>query len=246
MEFRRKELSEKKIHFWYCDFAENIDALESYYSLLSSDEKERSRKFKFDKDSNCYIISRGILRFLTGIYLNMNPKNIKFKYTSFGKPLLDFETDLKFNISHSGNMAVFAFFKNQEIGVDIEKIKNDFNVMELAQNFFSKTEIEALERVPKKELSRAFYRCWTRKESFIKAEGTGLSFPLNQFSVSLEDDKHAELLETKWNSKEKKEWQLFSFIPTIGYIAAVALKNSLATISYHNWDSIKPTFKILQ
>lgn len=237
MELERKELPEKTIHFWCCDFNQNKDKLESHISLLSKDEKIRSGKFKFDKDRECYIISRGILRLLLGSYLDINPKHIKFKYTSYGKPILDFKNDLKFNISHSGNRAAFAFFKNQEIGVDIEKIKDDFDVLELAQNFFSKKEIEVLERQSKVDLPRAFFRCWTRKESFIKAEGSGLSFPLDKFAVSLENDEEAELLETQWDSKEKDQWQLFSFIPAEGYIAAVAVKQQVTQISYLNWDS---------
>lgn len=238
MELERKEFPEKTVHFWYCDFNQNEDKLEFYNSLLSKDEMTRSSKFKFNKDRECYIISRGILRLLLGSYLDIRAKDITFKYTSYGKPELAFESDLKFNISHSGNMAAFAFFRNQEIGVDIEKIKDNFDVLELAQNFFSKKEVTVLEKQPKEDLSRAFFRCWTRKESFIKAEGSGLSFPLDKFAVSLDSDEHAELLETQWDFKEKNEWQLFSFIPAIGYIAAIAVKNEVSNISYHNWDSI--------
>jgi len=231
------ELNRDTIQVWYCTFDANKERLETYKELLSKDEKTRSGKFKFDKDKQCYIISRGILRLILGKYLDTNPKDIKFKYTSYGKPLLDFESDLKFNISHSGNMATFAFFKNQEIGIDIEKIKDDFDVLELAQNFFSRSEIEVLEQQPKEDLPKAFFRCWTRKESFIKAEGSGLSFPLDKFAVSLENDEHAKLLETQWDSREKHQWQLFSFKPSAEYIAAVAVKHKVAHIYYHNWDS---------
>lgn len=237
MERKKPSLPEKTIHFWYCNFDNNREQLEAHYTLLSKDEKERSSKFKFEKDRECYVLSRGILRCLLGNYLNVKPEDIKFKYTSYGKPLLNFESDLKFNISHSGNMAAFAFFKNQEIGVDIERIKDDFDVLELAQNFFSTKEIEVLKNQPKKDLNTAFFRCWTRKESFIKAEGSGLSFPLDKFTVSLVHNKPAELLETQWNLKEKDEWQLFSFIPSEAYIAAVAVKNEVVSISHYNWDS---------
>lgn len=232
-----RPLREDTVQLWCCSFDIHTANLKAYFEVLSADEKKRASKFKFDKDSECYIISRGILRSLIGGYLDINAKDVIFKYTSYGKPMLDFESDLKFNISHSGNMAAFAFFKNQEIGVDIEKIKDDFDVLELAQNFFSTKEIQSLEKQIPKDLPIAFFRCWTRKESFIKAEGSGLSFPLDKFAVSLENDEKAELLETQWDLKEKDEWSLFSFKPSDGYIGAVAVKHGVKNISYHNWDS---------
>ncbi|WP_171037081.1 4'-phosphopantetheinyl transferase superfamily protein [Maribacter algarum] len=238
MELKKKSLTDKTIHFWYCDFNQNKNRLDSFHSILSTDERARSGKFKFEKDRDCYIISRGILRLLLGSYLDMKAKDIKFKYTSYGKPILDFESNLKFNVSHSGNRAAFAFFRNTEIGVDIEKIKYDFDVLELAQNFFSKKEIEVLERQSEENLPAAFFRCWTRKESFIKAEGSGLSFPLDKFAVSLENDEEAKLLETQWNLKEKVEWNLFSFKPASDYIAAVAVRNHVTKISYYDWDEL--------
>jgi len=231
------ELKEKTIQVWHCNFDFNRDKIDFYTSLLSKDENQRASRFKFKKDKDCYIITRGILRLLLASYLKIEVKEISFKYTSYDKPLLAFESELKFNVSHSGNRAVFAFFKGTEIGVDIEKIKTDFDVLELAQNFFSKTEIASLEKQPKSELARAFFRCWTRKESFIKAEGSGLSFPLDKFTVSLNHDLEADLLETEWNPLEKDQWQLFSFVPFIDYIGAVAVPCSIAKINYFNWDA---------
>jgi len=226
------------IHIWYCDFDLNRDKVEYYSSLLSEDEKQKASRFKFKKDEVCYIISRGILRLLIGSYLRINPKDLNFKYTSFGKPFLTFENQLKFNVSHSGKMATFAFFKDKEVGVDIEKVKDDFDVLELAQNFFSKTEIIALEKQSKEELSKAFFRCWTRKEAFIKAEGSGLSFPLDKFAVSLDDDYKADLLETEFNPAEKEDWSLSSFVPAPSYLGAIAVKCPNTQIQYHNWDTL--------
>lgn len=232
------DFSADTILVWHCSFEAHTSYILEYFELLSTDEKQKASRFKFEKDKHCYIITRGILRTLLGRYLNMAPDTITFKYTSFGKPDLDFENVLKFNVSHSGTMAAFAFFQNQEIGVDIEKVRDDFDLLELAQNFFSKTEITALEKQAQKEVPRAFYRCWTRKEAFIKAEGSGLSFPLDQFAVTLDDDHKAELLETKWNPEEKQEWSLFSFTPADGYIAAVAVANPTVEIVYQNFDTV--------
>lgn len=234
---KKIHLEEKTIHVWYCSFEASKNRLNEYFGLLSKDEKQKASRFKFQKDNECYIITRGILRQLLGSYLELTPAEIQFTYTSFGKPLLAFDSSLKFNVSHSGSMAAFAFFQNQEIGVDIEKIKADFDVLELAQHFFSKKEIEALEKQAKEDLPRAFFRCWTRKESFIKAEGSGLSFPLHKFAVSLDHDNKASLLETQWDASEKEIWKLFSFTPAEGYIGAVAVTEATAAIKYYNYNS---------
>lgn len=237
MELKPQDLPEKAIHVWYCDFDLNSKKIDYYNALLSIDEIQKAGRFKFNKDKNCFIITRGILRMLLSSYLKMNPKDLNFKYTSFGKPYLAIENQLKFNVSHSGNMAAFAFYQGREIGVDIEKVKNDFDVLELAQNFFSKTEIVALEKQSIENLPKAFFRCWTRKEAFIKAEGSGLSFPLDKFAVSLDHDIEANLLETQWNTEEKNEWKLFSFIPAAGYVGALAVADANGQISYRNWDA---------
>lgn len=229
-------LEPNTVHVWNCSFEKNRKNLAQYLKLLSKDEEQRSSRFKFEKDRNSYIITRGTLRLLLASYLRRDAKGIRFDYTLYGKPKLAAKEKLKFNVSHSGDMAAFAFFEGQEIGVDIEKIKDDFSALELAKNFFSKTEIKALEKQPKKDLERAFFRCWTRKESFIKAEGSGLSFPLDQFTVSLDSDEKTTLLETKWNEDEKNDWSLKSFKPAKDYIAAVAVKKQVDNIIYRSCD----------
>lgn len=225
-------------HVWHCSFSKNESRRPILEQLLSEDEKKKASKFKFKKDRNGYVISRGILRELLGSYLDISPTEIKFEYTLYGKPYLP-NNGLNFNVSHSGDMAAFAFFLGSEIGVDIEKIKDDFDVLEIAQHFFSKNEIEAMENLPEEQLSRAFYRCWTRKESFIKAEGSGLSFPLNKFTVSLDNDHQATLSATDWEATEKSKWSLFSFVPQEHYIMAISVRKKNTAIQYFNWNAFQ-------
>lgn len=224
---------------WYLSFDLNIKHILHYRDLLSTDELIRADKFKFQIDSDRYSIARGVLRILLGIYLNEKPRSLQFGYTKYGKPFLKNKSSLNFNLSHSQNGAVFGFVYNSEIGIDIEKIKNNFDVMEIAQNFFSKKEVKALKSFAPKDRYRAFYRCWTRKEAFIKAEGSGLSFPLDGFSVSMDEDKKANLLQTKWNALEKTIWSLFSFSPSDDYIGAIAIRGKVKSAQYFNWDKKK-------
>lgn len=204
--------------------------------LLSQDEKMRASKFRFIKDKNLFILARGALRVLSSYYLNIPIEDVSFLYGEFGKPEYSFKSDLKFNVSHSGDRAVIGFVKHYDIGVDIEKIKSNFDVLDIAMNYFSQKEISELKSLPKHKHVEGFYKCWTRKESFIKAKSKGLSFPLDQFSVSINSKKAVRLLETQWNKNETTLWSLFSFSPEKKYIGAVSIKAQTCNIEYHDFD----------
>lgn len=220
------ELPEKEAHIWYFNLDQASKKLVYVETLLSNDEIEKANKFKFEKDCQISMLARALLRLISSIYLDLESSEISFKYTEYGKPYYDFPTSMRFNVSHSGCGIALAFVRKGEIGVDIERINNDFDVLSISENFFSAAEINALQRLPKNEQVSGFYRCWTRKESFIKAKGSGLSFPLHSFTVSLRD-KDAALLKTEWNPSEKENWNLFSFVPEKNYIGALTVDNSI-------------------
>lgn len=229
-------LAENEIHIWYGNTALTKDFIPKYYNLLSLDEKEKAKKFRFEKDANQFICCRSLLRILSAHYLNTVPKSINFSYGKYNKPDYNPSKSLKFNVSHSGDYGMIGFALNSEIGVDVEKIKSNFDAFDIAQNFFSELEIKALKNIDIKESKEAFFRCWTRKEGFIKAKSKGLSFPLDAFSVSLDSDSSAELLETKWNHGEKKIWSLYSFKPAEEYISAICVNHHIKKVQYYNWD----------
>lgn len=226
-----------ELHIWFINLNKTIEVIESLKQFLSENEISKASKFRFEKDKNSSIITRGSLRYLSGKYLKMNPENILFKYGNYGKPDFDIKTDLKFNVSHSGNLAIIGFVLNNDIGVDIEQLKYDFEVMDIVDNYFSQYEIETLKKLPIEEHTKGFYRCWTRKESFIKAKAKGLSFPLDSFSVDIKSDKKTELLETKWDKNEKDLWRLFSFSPMDNYIGAASVKGDIKSVKYFNLNN---------
>ena len=228
-------LEKGAVSLWHLRFDENMPSLSTYLKVLSKDERVKADRFKFDLHRKRYIIGRGVLRMLLGRYLDCPPQSLDFKYTEYGKPYLEHGVDLNFNISHSGDRAVLAFTRDSEMGVDIEKCKSNFDHLEIAQNFFSPDEIRTLEALPEVERAAGFYRCWTRKESFIKAKGSGLSFSLTSFSVSL-DPEDATLLRTDWNPEEREQWRLASFIPEKGYLGALSIKSELRSLDHFHWS----------
>lgn len=231
------KIKPNQVSVWCASLKKDYKEAE-FHHLLSNDELIRANKFYFEKDKANYIYARALLRILSSKYLNIPPQKIQFGYSKYGKPFYKHNTPLKFNLSHSKEKMLVSFVNNYEVGSDIEYIKDNFDVLEIANNFFSKKEIEQLKKIPVSENKRAFFRCWTRKEAFIKAEGSGLSFPLDKFTVTLKNDNEANLLNTYWDEKEKSKWSLKAFSPYANYLAAVAVKGNVKDYNLYDWDEL--------
>ena len=229
-------LSEGEAHIWRADLELDDCFQSSFLKLLSPDEIDRSLKFRFAKDKRNYIVARGILRSLIGKYLDINPSQISFQYNEFGKPSIADNNHLHFNISHSKNLALFAFTNKLNVGVDVEFVNPDIEVKDIAANFFSANEIVKLLALPQKQQTLSFFNCWTRKESFIKAVGEGLSFPLDKFEVSLEPDSPAQLLATDWDPKDVSKWSLYSMTPGANFVGSLAIEGKVEKVKLWNWQ----------
>jgi 4'-phosphopantetheinyl transferase len=228
-------LREEEAHIWLADLKFNECFQTSFLELLSPDEKIRAHKFRFAKDRRNFIIARGILRSLIGKYLEINPAEISFQYSEFGKPGIADNHSMQFNISHSQDIALFAFVKKINVGVDVEFVNPDIEVKDIAKKYFSPNEVLNLFALPEKQHTLGFFNCWTRKEAFIKAVGEGLSFPLDQFEVSLEPDKPAKLLATDWEPNAVSEWSIYSMSPGANFVGCVAIEGLIKEIKFWNW-----------
>jgi len=208
-----------------------VKVVESLYQVLSPDEQARANRFHFDKDRRHFIVARACLRKLLGQYLGIKPAELRFAYGDYGKPhlALDQPAIMKFNLAHAGGLAVYAFTRLGEIGVDLERIKPEFGGDDIARRFFSPAEVDSFDRLPADARALAFFNCWTRKEAFIKAKGLGLSLPLDQFDVTLAPDQEASLLRTRWDEGEAARWSLRALEIGVGYVGAVALEA-------HDWQ----------
>jgi 4'-phosphopantetheinyl transferase len=122
-----------------------------------------------------------------------------------------------------------------EIGIDIEKIRYDFDTNEVAQQFFSKREIADLTSLPEPLKHKAFFDCWTRKEAYIKGIGEGLSMPLDQFSVSVLPQEYPVLLHNEKDANEDTLWSLRTLEPLAGYSAAIATRGKVHELNSWQW-----------
>jgi 4'-phosphopantetheinyl transferase len=205
--------------------------------ILANDERVRASRFRFHTDSDRFIAARYSLRTILARYLRTQPAEVEFGLNPFGKPYLTSGHDklgLRFNLSHSHDMALLAVARNRDVGVDVEFRRADFATDEVARRFFSRTERNQLGAIAPEQKTEAFFNCWTRKEAYIKARGEGLSFPLDQFDVSFAPDAPPALLGNRRDANEVSRWSFEELSPADGYAAALTVEGNFSRLLL--WD----------
>ena len=227
----RLTVANNEIDVWTVSLGLSEDVLKGLQATLSADEAARAARFVFEPDRKAFIAGRGILRQLLGAYLNQSPAGLTFEYGAQGKPRLAPElADLRFNMSHSHGVAVYAFSSHGEIGVDVEQIRPDFSGQDIARRYFSSDEMAELQALRREQQTRAFFLCWTRKEAYIKARGLGLQIPLDSFSVSLTPGREEVL-----HSADSSNWSLQCFEIGSEFVAAVIGAGKNWTLRHRDW-----------
>ena len=228
-----------EIQVWLVCLDASTHQTESLLGILSADELARSRRFRFERDQNRFIAARGILRNILGCYLGKNPRELRFEYTPHGKPGLaansGYDT-LCFNLSHSDAFALYAVARGRNIGIDIERVRDDVAVEQIARRFFSQGEISSLERIDKNKRSELFFQYWTRKEAFLKAMGKGVSFPMERVDVSLLSGRIPSPITLPGDNTESSSWYGQDLFPGRGYAAAIAVEGSDWDLSYWHYS----------
>jgi 4'-phosphopantetheinyl transferase len=194
-------------------------------ACLSVEERARASRFRHSVDRSSFVAAHGALRAILGRCLGVGPSCLRFSYGRFGKPAVDGPLGanlVEFNLSHSGDLALVAATFGRRLGIDLERIDASRSGQEIAERFFSSREIAALRALPRERQTDAFFACWTRKEAYLKARGDGLSFPLDQFSVSVSPEEPASLLDC--GDDETQRWVLQDLSPGAGWAAAVAIE----------------------
>ncbi len=157
-----------------------------------------------------------------------------FSYGPRGKPALAQSIEagaLKFNLSHSGELALVAVTQERDIGVDLEEIRLIEDADQIAEKFFSPRENETLRALSGAEKLEAFFHCWTRKEAYLKATGDGLARPTKSFDVTLAPGEPVRLVNVEGQSLEASRWSLVGLVPARGYVGAVAVQGHTWTLN---------------
>ena len=205
--------------------------------LLSDDERKRAARFLAPTHGAEYIAGRGRLREILALYTGQPPEHLAFAYGGAGKPVLMGGDGMpQFNLSHSGGWAALAVTAKHTIGIDIEATRPVTE--DIAERFFSPAEVRAISAYAPVERPAAFFRCWTRKEAFVKALGDGLNCPLDSFDVSIVDeDRPAVQRIAGVDASELACWRLINFTPAANVAGAIALKtggaDDLVAVHFH-------------
>lgn len=231
-------LEEDEVHVWKVGLGVPLNTIGQLQHILSEDEVKRAEQFRFEKDRLHWITAHAILRILLGHYLDSDPRGIAFTSNDYGKPFIAFPSygiRLRFNLSHSGNLALYAFTYNRHIGVDVEQMRGSIEYETLAQHYFSPYERATLQALPPTVRQEAFFQCWSRKEAYIKARGSGLSVPLDQFDVSLTPGEPAALLDSREDPQAQKRWSLHAISPESNYTGALVVEGTGWHLSCWQW-----------
>ena len=222
------------VHVWRIALNQEDDRLERFRQTLEAGELERAGRFHFDKDRRHFIVARGFLRSVVARYLGSQPEALRFEYGAYGKPALGSEHTLRFNLSHSNEVALLAVSLDAEIGVDVEHIRADFASEDIARRYFSRAEVEVFNALPPEERVAAFFRCWTRKEAYIKAIGKGFSQSLSAFDVTLAPGMAPALLRAE--DDDASRWWMSDIEVGEGYAGALIVERPVAQVRFFRQD----------
>lgn len=191
--------------------------------LLAHEEHVRADRFRFDRHRRRFVVGRAALRVLLGALTGTRPEALAFATGEKGKPALP--GGPQFNLSNSHELALIAVTPEEPLGVDLEHLRPLPDAERIAEGYFSASERDTLRTVPAgRPKETAFFRCWTRKEAYIKAIGDGLSMPLDRFDVTLDEAEPCRFLSMDGDERPARDWSLFHLEPGDGYVGALALR----------------------
>lgn len=216
------ELNGTDVHVWAVPLRVDGERLAELRALLSPDEVAKAERIIVPGKREQSIVARGALRTLLAQYTGVPPRDLSFEYEEKGRPYLaDGSLATSFNVTHSGDLALVAVTREGVIGVDVERIDPAVELLAIGRRFFSPTEHAELAACDEADRPLAFFRCWTRKEAYLKARGTGLHTPLDQFDVTLLEGDPPRLLATRFEPEDAARWTLTELLPAPGYPGAL-------------------------
>ena len=225
-----RELGPLQIHLWQYPISDPPDArhLAHASTLLSNAEKKRCAEFHFEKHRAEYLLSHAMVRLALSEYAPVRPEEWQFLTGEKGKPEIagpELDTPLWFNLSHTGGLVVCVAGRVRQLGVDVENMSRKTSHQELARRFFALAEYEYLRTLPPNLQREAFFRIWTLKEAYIKADGRGLSIPLDSFHFRFSAGTPAEVTLESTAESDPSAWCFFEFQPGPDHRISIAVKN---------------------
>jgi 4'-phosphopantetheinyl transferase len=235
----KKRMGTDEIDVWYFCLAAADEEVSRLYGWCSRDEITRANAFHLTMHRTLFVVGRGLLRATLGWYCRIEPKDIRFGYGANGKPFLlhPSQGSLFFSLAHCEDRALLAVSKNSELGADLERVRDFPEAESIAMGFFSPSEYESLLRVPPTRKTEAFFSCWTRKEAYLKAKGSGLSDGLEEFEVSLDPEEPVALLKQADQRYPLSQWSLLHLNLPPCFIGAIAIPVRIRAAHERRFDT---------
>jgi len=219
-----------EVHAWAVPLKVSPRTYDELLSLLAPDERKRAEQFRLESPGRQFVLARGTLRRVLGQYLHVQPESVELTVDENNKPQLmgrDAESGVRFNVSHSGELALIAIARDCEVGVDIEAVREVRHLDQIARRFFHPDEARVVLNERGELQRRAFFRCWTGKEAVLKAIGVGVLGPLAGFQVPIfQSDAGWVQCATVRSDRPAVRCWLQRLEPIDGYAAAVATVGS--------------------
>jgi 4'-phosphopantetheinyl transferase len=220
-------VTDRSVEVWTVRLDPSDHDVAALEKLLEPGEIARANRFVFEHLRRTWITARAALRILLGTYLGVPGESIRLKTEPKGKPALDIRGELlRFNLSHSGEVALFGFTRACEIGVDVEQARPMDDMGSIAERFFHPEEARELLALPVSEREAAFFRCWTRKEAYLKAIGEGFFEPLESFRVSFLPGEPAGILRIRGDANAARAWTVHDVESVPGHAAALVYRDA--------------------
>jgi len=232
----RLEIGEDEVHVWFAYLPPDPGAEREAWTVLTPEERARANRLRQYRDRALRVRTRALVRRVLATYLQVAPQDVAIATRPDGKPEVaggDTRRWPRFNVSHSGTVALMAVSASHEVGADVERVRADVLWRDIADEFFSPAEVDVIGHVPRADRRRAFFDCWVRKEAYLKGLGVGLRRSTTDFAVPVlgvggpvEDPGLAS----------PRAWYVYGLEIESGFSAAIAADGEVA-VTIRPWAS---------
>lgn len=226
-------LTEEGVHIWTWEQEVDRDALSRLERELSQDEWRRVRRYSSSRNAHRFIVRRGMLRRILGLYLKLPPRQVELLYNDHGKPLLASycSPPLQFNLSDSGELVALAVGSGHPLGIDIEQLRPLPDRVALAETHLTVPELEQFLESGISTLNNVCFRSWTRREAISKAEGGGLG-PITAPFLLRDSNGHSPPATGSASFPRLQDTRLHDLILPDGWVGTLATHRKIGKFEY--------------
>jgi len=225
-----------EVTIWWADLSETQERLGNQAHLLTNDELRRAEWMMGQTSRDRWITGRASLRSILSGYLGLQALAVPITYGALGKPELAGLSPVRFNLSHSANLAAFAVAWRKPVGIDIQRLRNDSTMTDMAEWTLSEDAYQQWLRLPEKERRVAFTRTWVRKEAYLKGRGLGLVYPMKDLEIFAPSSGGGIQIVDRHDERHGEDWRIFDLAtPTPGFVAALAVRGEVSSLVARGW-----------